>query len=67
LTFSEPVTAASAAAAANYVITNAAGIDMGVTSAQVLNTDWRTVFLTTMSQLVAGSYGVVVNNVQELV
>ncbi|HKS36995.1 MAG TPA: PA14 domain-containing protein, partial [Verrucomicrobiae bacterium] len=66
LVFSEPVSAATALNTANYTVTNSAGVSMGISGAAFLSGDPRTVVLTTTSLLVTDSYGVVVNNVQDL-
>jgi len=65
LVFSEPVSS-TALTVANYTVTNAAGVDMGVSSAVFLSGNTRTVVLTTTSPLVAGNYGVRVSGVQDV-
>ena len=65
LVYSEPVNT-TAIVPGNYLITNAAGADMGVAGVAVFAGDPRTVVLTTVSPLALGNYAVVVNNVQDL-
>jgi uncharacterized repeat protein (TIGR01451 family) len=65
VTFSEPV-GVGALVAGNYVVTNAAGVNMNVTSASYLWNDLRVVVLTTTGVLVNGNYGVRVSGVQDL-
>ncbi len=65
LTFSEAL-GDSALNTANYVVTNAAGADMGVAGVAFLGTDRKTVVVTTTSLLTIGGYGVYVSNVQDL-
>jgi len=65
LTFSENMTMASATNLANYSVTNGSGVSMGVASAALLSGDPKTVVLTTISPLITGNYGVVVNNVKD--
>ena len=60
LNFSEAM-GASATNAANYTVTNSAGIVFTISSAIFLNGDPRTVVLTTSDLLVAGNYGVTIS------
>ncbi|HTD68498.1 MAG TPA: hypothetical protein VK846_18405, partial [Candidatus Limnocylindria bacterium] len=64
--FGEPLSAATALNPANYVVTNSAGVNMGVASVSFLNGDPRVVVITTISPLVAGTYGVRLNGLQDL-
>ena len=65
LYFSEPLDA-SALNLANFTVTNAAGVNMGVAGAVFLNGDPRTIVLTTSNLLEKGAYGVVLNNLKDL-
>lgn len=67
VTFSEPVSAATALNTANYTVTNmAGGANMGVASAAFLGDDRRVVLLTTANPLLLGSYGARISGVQDL-
>ena len=57
---------ASALNPANYMVTNSAGVSMGVASVTFLRNDNRTVVITTVNALVGDTYVVVINGVQDL-
>ena len=54
ITFSEPVTAASALNGANYAVTNAAGVRLNVVSVGFLGTDLRTVVVRVRARVMVG-------------
>ncbi len=66
ITFSEPVTAATATLLANYAVTNAAGVKLTVLSASFLGNDPRVIVLKVDGQLGTGNSSVGISGIRDL-
>ena len=66
ITFSEPVTAATATLLANYAVTNAAGVKLTVLSASFLGLDPRVIVLRVSGQLGTGDSSVGISGIRDL-